>query len=188
MRRSSRPWMAAVILATSTLALATTVVEVDTAALITHAERVIHATCTDKTTYVDKQNRIVSRYRFTVWETLKGKHLQVVDVVQPGGEYRGLTTVIPGLSRHKVGDEMVLFLGATSATSQFCMPVGLDQGLYRVVSDPVRGKVVRRKLDGLRIVRPGQNQQPRDLLPEDVGIDAFKQVLRARIGALQSDK
>ena len=165
-------------------ASATTVVELSANDLVTRSQKIFHGLCRDVHSYLDSRQRIVTRYTFTVVETLKGEHESWFSFVQPGGEYRGVTTLIPGLSSHRVGDEVILFLGPTGTTSELCLPVGLNQGLYRIVVDRRSGSYwVRRSLSGLHTLRlPHAKQQGH--FPDHARLDHFKQVLRAKVEEL----
>ena len=169
---------------------ATTVLGFDADGLVSHADRIVHATCDRRESYRDDRGLIVTRYVFTVHESLKGDALKdgalndgatsTIEFVQPGGEYRGVRLVIPGLSEHTVGDEMILFLSAASRhDARRRLPIGLDQGVYRVTTreDETEPKV-RRRVGDLRIVNPSSAL---DSFPEDVGVATFKAAVRAKV-------
>ena len=153
--------------------------------LIRGARRIFHGTCTDVQSFRDDANRIVTRYTFTVHETLKGKVDSLQRFTLYGGRYRGLQTVIPGLSQYRRGDEVVLFLGPVDPGSGLCFPVGLDQGLFRVTSGE-GGKKVSRSLDQLHLVAPRTGRPGR--FPVRADLDAFKRFVRDRVAAHRKNR
>ena len=154
--------------------------------LIARADHIFHGVCTDRHVTKDDRGRLVTHYSFVVTETLKGKHEVVVKFTLPGGQKDGRATVIPGLSQHGIGDEVILFLGASEATSPFRFPIGLDQGLYRVRTDAQGDKRVKRSLNGLRLIDKGAKDKPQlASFPENLPIRGFKQLLRDRLQKLK---
>ena len=91
---------------------ATTVVAFDAEQLLRKSAHVFHGVCTDVFVRYDDQGRIVTDYSFMVTETLKGNHTPQVVFTLPGGTKHQRTTIIPGLSQHQLGDELILFLAA----------------------------------------------------------------------------
>lgn len=179
--RITRCIAATLLVAATPLLLATTVLHFDANDLVGRADRIAHVTCYDVHSYVDPQGCIVTRYSFVVHETLKGQPDNVLTFTQLGGEYNGYRLMVPGLSEHRVGDESVLFLGPTSPKSGLTMPVGLDQGLYRVKarSDVDETPVVRRTLQGLHRFR-GSKRVGADL-PEETDVATFKNAVRSKV-------
>ncbi len=157
---------------------ATTVVALDADTLIQKSRLIVQAVCSGYRCYRDDTQRIVTRYTFSILETLKGTERATLSFVQPGGVYQGIATVIPGLSSHAPGQESVLFLGPGGA---YRLPVGLDQGVFRVVVDPQNGRLwVRRSLAGLHLL-PSSG----DPLPDHVTLEEFKGIVRAGIARTQ---
>ncbi|MFQ5654779.1 MAG: hypothetical protein ACE5GW_08615 [Planctomycetota bacterium] len=153
------------------------------------AERIIHATCTDRQSYFDSRHRLVTRYTFRIAETLKGRPDPLASFVTPGGELNGLATVIPGLSGHAIGDEVILFLGPAAPDQAFCLPVGLDQGIYRVALDPGDGSArVRRSLDALHLAPPPRGEGLGEQLRENIPLEEFKAAVRARVLKLRGEE
>ena len=161
---------------------ATTVLELSADAMVLRSQRIFHGVCQDRVTFRDERNQIMTRYTFWVFETLKGRHDSLAYFVQPGGEHDGIATVIPGLSQHHLGDEVVLFLGATAPGHSLCLPVGLDQGLYRV--NLLDGQPwVQRSLGGLHTIRP-RNQKNRVLFPHRAPLAEFKRAVKDKLAEL----
>lgn len=163
--------------------MATTVIELGVEQLVERSDRIVHAVCTYAHSYRDAEGRIVTRYEFQAQETLKGSHEATFAIVQPGGRVGTVQTIIPGLSSYRMSDEVVLFLGQVNPRSGFRLPLGLDQGIYRVKSDPQSGqRVVRRNLTDLHFVRAPQQASP-EQLPEGISVSQFKAEVRNRLSA-----
>lgn len=166
---------------------ATTVVAFGAEDLAARAALVVHATCTRAEAFRDGRGRIVTRYTLEVIEVLAGDHAPVIEFVQPGGDHRGLTTVIPGLSRHVAGDEVILFLSeAYGEQGTNRLPIGLDQGVYRVRTSPEDGsqRVVRDTSELSLVPSDGAERAGRHF-PENVSPATFKKAVRATLARLE---
>ncbi|MEE8142249.1 MAG: hypothetical protein V3T77_04045 [Planctomycetota bacterium] len=153
---------------------ATTVLALDGDTLIQKAELIVQAACTHLESYRDPDGRIVTRYSFRVLKTLKGSEQSTLTFVQPGGEVQGVATVIPGLSHFSVGDEVVLFLGPEE---RYRLPVGLNQGVFRVQADPKDGQLrVQRSVTGLHLLPSSGKPLPSNMLLEE-----FLELVRAGV-------
>lgn len=167
------------------MAQATTVLKLTSDQLVQRAADIVHATCTRTTSYRNDQGLIVTRYEFRTLDSLKGGRAERFVCVQPGGIVGNVMTVLPGLSSHNVGDEVILFLHDDVPAARFQLPLGLDQGVYRVVADPNGAAIVKRSLKDLHMAQPTGSAAPTDAhpLPEGVSLDAFKTELKARINS-----
>lgn len=165
---------------------ATTVVALDADALTQRAQRIVHGTVLDAKSYVGESGLVVTRYVLAVHDTLKGPTRDSMVFVQPGGTYRGISTVIPGLSTHAVGDEEVMFLGPPSARG-WVLPVGLDQGDFKVTLDADGVRRVRRHLHGLRMLPP-QDRQVGAQFREAAPLAEFMASVRERVSRLEKRK
>ncbi len=167
---------------------ATTVVALGASDLAARAGSIVHATCIDCAGERDARGRIVTRYTFRIHETLKGESEPILEFVQLGGEHGGLATVIPGLSRHSRGDEVILFLSdAYGDEGRYRLPVGLDQGVYRVIASPGgAGRRVVRCTADLVLVPPEDGAgDGGDRFPEHVAPDVFKAAVRRKVAELE---
>jgi len=113
------------------------------------AVRIVHATVVDVHSDRDEWGAPATWVTLDVARTLKGavpRHLTIKQfgTAAPLGD--GSLTRIPGLPRYAVGEELVLFLRGDSARG-FTSPVGLGQGVYRVVRRGGR-RTVRGDLSG----------------------------------------
>jgi hypothetical protein len=127
--------LAAVALMPAAPAGATTMVKrMELAELAGEAVRIVHGTVTDVQSGRDTAGKPATWVTIAVTRTVKGdvgktltiKQWGVTEPLADGGIRR-----IAGMPRYTVGEEVVLFLRADSA-SGFTSPVGLDQGVYRV--------------------------------------------------------
>jgi hypothetical protein len=71
---------------------------------------------------------------------LKGNLGETVLMRLPGGEAGGMISVLPGAPSVRSGDLVVLFLGARGPA--MLSPVGLTQGVFRVVHDARTGSTL----------------------------------------------
>jgi len=107
------------------------------------AARIVHATVVDVHSGRDEWGAPATWITLDVARTLKGavpRHLTIKQFGTAAPLSDGTLTRIPGLPRYAVGDELVLFLRGDSARG-FTSPVGLGQGVYRVVHRGGRGTV-----------------------------------------------
>jgi hypothetical protein len=123
---------------------------------------------------------IETEYSLAVEQRFVGDGGPSQTVVLPGGvlaDGRGL--VLPGVPQLAVGEEVVLFLSERDARSGRHMPVGLEQGRYRLVLGT----------DGVRRAIGAGPSYALDVsgAPHDAAVSQSYQSLRARIeAALQS--
>ena len=99
------------------------------------ATRIVHATVVDVHSDRDEWGAPATWVTLDVSRTLKGAvpgHLTIKQFGTAAPLSDGVLTRIPGLPRYAVGEELVLFLRDDSARG-FTSPVGLGQGVYRVV-------------------------------------------------------
>ena len=147
-------------------------IALDLEGLLRRSEIIVHGTCSDLQSFLGPDQRIHTRYTFRVHRTLKGTVTGRLVVVHPGGTYRGVRTLIAGLSSHRIGDETILFLGPATPGTEVRLPVGLDQGVFRVEPDGSGGARVTRRLTGLRRV-DSRGNPARKLAPEEAGLEEF---------------
>jgi len=134
------------------IALAATVVPAPATTLVrrlpleqvaAEAARVVHATVIDVHSDRDEWGAPATWITFDVARTLKGSVARQLTIKQFGTAAPlddGSLARIPGLPRYTVGEEVVLFLRGDSARG-FTSPVGLGQGVYRVVHRGARRAV-----------------------------------------------
>lgn len=123
---------------------------------------------------------IETEYRLAVEQRFVGDGGASETVVFPGGVLPdGSGLVLPGVPELVVGEEVVLFLSDRDARSGRRMPVGLEQGRYRLVQGP----------DGVRRAIGAGPSYALDTsaAPHAAVVSLSYQALRARIeAALQS--
>ncbi|MEM7164087.1 MAG: hypothetical protein AAF581_01410 [Planctomycetota bacterium] len=164
-------------------ATATTVVVVDADRLVRDASQIVHVRCRSCESYRNDDGLIVTRYQFDVLETLKGTAVGTLECVQPGGRIGNLVTVVPGLMRYDAQQELILFLAPENANSDYRLPVGLDQGVYRIATDRGTGvRIARRDLSGLHTLSPADGQPAAArAFPEGLPVADFKSRVRDQV-------
>jgi len=96
---------------------------------VAHADRIVHARCLQVAPHAAPSGLPMVEITLGVEETLKGPSEEQLVIHQLGGQWsRVLPTCGPG-------DEVVLFLHAPSRLG-LTSPVGMEQGLLRVVRAP----------------------------------------------------
>ena len=86
------------------------------------------------------RGRIESVVTLEALRYLKGNLGDQIAMRVPGGEAGGFVNVIPGAPVLREGDLVVLFLAARGPA--ILTPVGLTQGVFRVIVDPRAGTAV----------------------------------------------
>lgn len=154
----------------SSLVHGTTVLAVGADELLRASERIVHVVCESARGARDARGRIVTHYRLRVLDCMKGEATEWLDCTLPGGEVGRQRTVIAGLTPWRPGEEVILFLHGFDQPLQ--APVGLDQGSYRVITEPGTGarSVRRASLAGLHLV--GEPATPPSGVRESDGPDS----------------
>ncbi len=123
-------------LALPAISPATTVRSLGDQDLCRAAQSIFHGVCTEARSEWDAQGRIVTRYRFSVQEGLKGTQGPVTEFVQPGGRIGDRALVVPGAATFKLNEEAVVFVGRSCPRTGCAFTVGLAQGKFSVRTDP----------------------------------------------------
>ena len=111
---------------------ATSVISFSFDSLCVRADRIIHVRCVDSQSYLDAdQNRIVTKTRLSVLETVKGESANDLDLTLPGGIVEGRQLTVIGMPTFRVGEETVVFLSIPDEYGS-PWPMGLGQGYYSV--------------------------------------------------------
>jgi hypothetical protein len=110
---------------------------------------------------------------------LKGDLGREIAMRLPGGEAGGMVHVLPGAPVLKPGELVVLFLGSRGPSIP--SPIGLTQGVFRVVLDSRTGTVLvmpppLKASAGGRVIRGAAERQ-------SLTLDAFAREVRAAAGA-----
>jgi hypothetical protein len=113
---------------------AITVVPVTFEQLVDESVAVVYARVNDvRGQWTDDRNGIDSIVTLDALRYFKGNLGDTVSMRLPGGEAGGRLNVIPGAPVVRQGDLLVLFLRARGPSIP--IPVGLSQGVFRVVVD-----------------------------------------------------
>ncbi len=167
----------------ATTVFATTVRYLDAAALIANSATITHVRVTHAASSYDDRGIIVTRYTLDVRETLKGAKATRLEIELPGGRVGDRVLSVPGLSRYSVGDELVLFLEPKRMGDR-TVPVGFDQGVWRVRRDDSGQSHVVRTMKGLRRVRTKSvAPSTRADLPNRAPLEQFKDRIKKTIRA-----
>lgn len=145
----------AIVLLPLSSARSTTVEELDPTELVARSETIVWGDVVSvRSGWDDRHTRIFTHVEVTSREALKGDGARLT-LKLPGGEADGLVSVIHGMPQFREGEEVVLHLTARHPRSGVCLPVGLGQGVYRVLR-PAHGAVTAaRDTRELHLVRPG---------------------------------
>jgi uncharacterized protein YndB with AHSA1/START domain len=136
------------LLACAAPAFATTVVPMDTRALVARSHDIVIAEVAEvRSRWTADRSSIVTDVTLRVTETLKGAAAAELVLTQPGGEVEGFRYSIEGSPRFVPGEETLLFAwrdrGGVPQVS------GLAQGKFEIRRDPATGaRAVRRTLPG----------------------------------------
>lgn len=179
----------AAIALTAATVRATVLVGATVDELAADARFVVHGTVSSvEPHWVEGRRQIERVVTVDVAAALKGEASEVVSFVVPGGEIWPYRTVTIGAPELREGDELVVFLGGRRG--ERLRPLGLSQGVFRVVADARSGaKVVR----PAALVSPGTDEPPQAVVRGDRSrrpprLDAFlDQVTRLVARAAESD-
>ncbi|GIW71017.1 MAG: hypothetical protein KatS3mg102_0559 [Planctomycetota bacterium] len=163
-------------------AAATTVVLLDDDALVARAVAIVHGDVVGKRCARTPDGRIFTEYRFAIREMLKGEAPPsgVVSFREWGGELDGLRYWIPGTGRFEIGDEVIVFLGATDATTAVGFTTGLAQGKFRVVRN-ARGARAIRQLGTLVTIDEESGEPVAHAERDEHDLEALLARIRARV-------
>jgi len=139
---------------------ATTVEALTDADVVARAARVVHGVCTGATPrWSDDGKLIVTDVTIAAIEVIKGGKASEVSFTLPGGRLGEQATLIHGMPPIAAGDEVVLCLSAVSPKSGLCVPIGLEQGAFRVI--PVDGRKVAVRRITVNLAAPAGEAAPR---------------------------
>ena len=186
-RRSSAALLLPALLAFSLFAIRSrTVVDAGTAPhleleeVVQHARVALVGTVQSALARRAADGMIETEYRLAVEQRFVGDGGASETVVFPGGVLAdGSGLVLPGVPQLAVGEEVVLFLSDRDAQSGRRMPVGLEQGRYRLVLGA----------DGVRRALGAGPSYALDAsgAPHDAIVSQSYQTLRTRIEAALQD-
>jgi hypothetical protein len=156
---------------------ATTVMKMDLDQLVAHSGRIVVGRCLSvESRWNAKRTLILTYSQFEVERDLKGNSPAVVTVVTIGGKVGDRVQAVAGMPVFSAGHEALLFL--ENPRQQYWLPVGLEQGYFRIVQNPSTGvREATRSMRGLEIVSPvgaeaagvsGSGRIPLDRLVEQI--------------------
>lgn len=125
------------VLFTSLLATATTVIPASVEKITAKSTDVVHARAIDsQSRWNPARTRIYTYTRFEVRRTLKGTAPNVITVKQMGGSADGYTQRVSGVQYWQPGEEAVLFLRPSSDRDGTLSITGVMQGSFRLKRQP----------------------------------------------------
>jgi len=134
---------------------ASTVVQMDLAALATRAERIIVGVCEDRT-IEEVDGRLHTRTTFAVRHVVKGPVQDRIVVLFPGGENDGVRQWVVGMPGFEPGEEVVVFLSSPDHRGRV-WPIGLAQGKFAIWRDEKgNARVTPSDGDIAQIAAPGE--------------------------------
>jgi hypothetical protein len=135
--------------------------------------------------WADGRRRIDTVITLDVRQVLKGDAVSSVSFKVPGGEMGRYRSVMIGAPSFRVGEEVILFLGARAPALPHLL--GLGQGVYRVERDGRTGEG--------RVTSPALFATARDAVVrrgdparQSLTVEAFAGRVRAALAASQSDR
>jgi len=122
--------------------------------LVDRAEIVFEGRVLDARALKDARGRVVTEYFVSVHETYWGVPFGTRTFTLPGGVLsNGFGMAVPGMPKVEVGEDAIFFLTEESPLGNR-MPVGLAQGKFRVVKDPLGETQLSRDQEGLVLADP----------------------------------
>src|SRR6185503_18163942 len=130
-------------------AIATTIVPMDTRALVTRSHDIVIGEVTSvRSRWNETHTRIVTDVTVRVSETLKGGAANELVLTQMGGEIDGMRYTVEGGPRFTPGEETLLFAWRDAAGRP--QVSGLSQGKFEIRRDAASGaRTLRRALPGI---------------------------------------
>lgn len=145
-------------------------------------------TCIENRTERDAQTNLIVTYTtFAVDDVLKGTVPATHTIKQIGGTLagEGMALRVEGVPTFVVGQSYVVFLAGVSSAG-FSSPIGLGQGQFAVQRDAAGSSVTVGGAARDGTARASTLLAPGFSLPAGrVGLDEFKQAVRARLGRTQ---
>lgn len=177
----------ALLLLAPRLGETTTVKRLTHSQLVGAAAEIVHGDCLEAAPEWDASHRrIFTRVRFAVREHLKGEGESTMELLVPGGEIGGVSYVIHGMPTFAAGEEVVVFATAAHPKSKVKIPVGLDQGCYRVQRSQRVAPAARRDMRQLILAEPGK--RPARGHAETVPLDQLLERTRAEVATQKKSK
>lgn len=181
MKRSIFLLALAVLLLAPRLGETTTVKRLTHPQLVADAAEIVHGDCLEAAPEWDPSHRrIFTRVRFAVREQLKGEQgASTMELLVPGGEIGGVSYVIHGMPTFTAGEEVVVYATQAHPQSKVKIPVGLDQGCYRIQRADGVAPAARRDTRQLILAEPGK--RPARGRAETVPLDDLLQRIRSEV-------
>lgn len=164
------------------LALATTLLVQDVAALSKEAGVVVRATVvSSQARWTDDRARIMTDTTLRVTERWKGDAADTVVVMQPGGEVGDVGQLVHGVARFRPGEDVVVFL--LPRGSRYLLS-GMLQGKF-VVEKSSDGKATfaRQELEGEALFIDPSTRRPVRPVPTVLLLDDLRAKVLAASGA-----
>lgn len=150
-------------------ARASVAVKMDVEQLTQASQRVVLGRVLWSAARWDGQGHIVTRWRVSVLEDLKGAGTGELDVETPGGVVDGIGQWVPGTAPLHVGEDAVLFLERSGVAPQAHLVVGMAQGLWPVLDVERGAPQVVRRASRLSLRAPGATRSGTPVLLPDAG-------------------
>jgi hypothetical protein len=168
------------LMASSGVAWATTVLRFTTDELADRADVVLHGQCVAARTR-ETRDGVVTDYDVRVIESLKGGVGAAFSFTTYGGVTEARGTFIPGAPTITQDEELLLFLDAPNKAG--CrLVIGMAQGKFTVKQDEGSGrKVASRNLEGLQFLDPATGEAAEAKPEQAVPLDDLLARIRARV-------
>ena len=152
--------------------------------LVDNAELVFEGRVIDARAIPAAHGRVVTEYFVSVHETYWGLPYGTQTFRLPGGVLpNGNGMAVPGMPEVKVGEDAIFFLTEASPAGNR-MPVGLAQGKFTLVVDPLGDKQLARSQEGLMLAHPSTGAimpaAERSLLDYDAVVSTIRAAAQAK--------
>jgi hypothetical protein len=163
----------AVLVSVPVVVRATVLLPIEFRQLVTIADVIVHGRVSDvQTEWTEGRRSVETLVTISASDYLKGGAGDTLTIHVPGGQMGRYRTVFVGAPEFRVNDEVVLFLHGGRI-------VGLNQGAFRVVTDPASGRPALAS----PIVMSGSLDQPEGVVRGDVRrkpvpLDSFRDLVK----------
>lgn len=132
-------------------------IRMDVDQMVQHAGLVVSGRVLGERAVLADNGRIDTEYTLTIERTFWGQERGQRVIRIPGGVLpsgRGL--LLPGMARLFPGEDVVLLLSDTDPEG-VCVPMGLAQGKYRLLTDRAGNRMAVRTQAALELMQPGSD-------------------------------
>lgn len=189
MRKRIHFLVAAAILFSASVAVATTVIRMSLPECVANAERILEGRVLAVQGFRDENGMICSRVSMQVSQHLKGAGESVHEFLVPGGSFGDRRVLIPGMPSFVPGEETIVMLSGPSGMGTR-VPVGLGQGKYRITCNARTGRkqAQREWSEELTLLDPATGAPVPATAPDPRDYEEFVAEIRQVVAAQKSQE